>query len=122
MQKTIVAAKDELRKMHRQVSLSGLISQFTFGFWLSLLHKRYDTNLWRTALYRAFPNAPKPLLRSNIYRNVARIRDLRNRIVHHEPVLERNLERDHQLVIEVTSWMCADTAAWIDYHSEFHRD
>jgi hypothetical protein len=119
LQQTIDAAKSELLKMHRPVNQSGLVAQFTFGFWLTLLTKRYDTPLWRTALYRAFPNAPAPLNRWHIHDSIAKIRELRNRIAHHEPIFQRNLEAEHDFVINVAGWMCQDTASWIRYHSQF---
>lgn len=35
LQLTIAASKSELQKMHRPIDQSGMVAQFTFGFWLS---------------------------------------------------------------------------------------
>lgn len=121
LQKTIDAAKSELSKMHRPISPSGLVAQLTFGFWLTLLKKKYDTVLWRTALYRAFPNGPKPLLRSRVHDDISKIRELRNRIAHHEPIFQRALDQEYAFIISVASWICPDTASWIGYHSRFKQ-
>jgi hypothetical protein len=119
LQHTIDAAKAELAKMHRPVTQSGLVAQFTFGFWLALLKKKYDTTLWRTALYRAFPNGPSPLQRRRVHDDITKIRELRNRTGHHEPIFQRQLDAEHDFVIAVAAWMCQDTAAWIKHHSRF---
>lgn len=119
LQQTIDACKAELYKMHRSLTQSGLVAQLTFGFWLTLLKKKYDTLLWRTALYRTFPYAPKPLIRSHIHDDIFKIRELRNRIVHHEPIFERQLNEEHEFILQVAAWICPDTSNWIRHHSRF---
>jgi hypothetical protein len=46
------------------------------------------------------------------------LRDLRNRIAHHEPIFSRDLAADDRTILEVIGWMCADTRAWVVHHSE----
>jgi hypothetical protein len=72
--------------------------------------------LWRPALHRAFPNVRRP--RADIHRALPGLRDLRNRIAHHEPIFGRNLPADYQMILDVIGWMCTDTRAWVVHHSE----
>jgi hypothetical protein len=43
--------------------------------------------------------------------------NLRNRIAHHEPIFRRDLEKDFESIINVTSWICPETSAWMRHHS-----
>ena len=45
------------------------------------------------------------------------LRDLRNRIAHHEPIFARELASEYQTIIEVIGWMCGDTRSWVVHHS-----
>jgi hypothetical protein len=112
-QKQIEAAKDQLISQGRQATAPAVIAQFSFGFWLSLLAKRNETRFWVTTLHSSFPQAPRSLQRAAIYNAVNDIRLLRNRIAHHEPIYNRNLSKDFQHLITVSSWLCPATADWI---------
>jgi hypothetical protein len=113
-QSQIQAAKDQLTKQSRPHNPPCIIAQFTFGFWLTLLTRRLETNFWVPALHRSFPHAPIPVNRANIHSSVDKIRWLRNRIAHHEPVYTRNLEQDLDHIVMVAGWICPDTAAFIE--------
>jgi hypothetical protein len=115
-QRQINAAKDELAKQHRQVVPASLVAQFTFGTWIYLLAPCYDRLLWKFCLYNAFTNPPSPFTRKAAKAALEKIRALRNRIVHHEPIYHRALDQDLAHIIEVASWICPDTADWIAYH------
>lgn len=120
-QGTIRVAKDELVKQSRPLSSPSVIAQFTFGTWASLLKSKYDQLLWKFHLVKAFPNAPKPIKRNKTKSALEKIRVLRNRIAHHEPIYQRALDRDLMHIITVASWICWDTASWIDHHCDDFR-
>ena len=84
-----VARLDEAKATLRQpVTPSRLVAELSFGFWISLLgpgpKKRYEFQLWRPALRKAFPT-PERLLRHDVHEPLDYLRTLRNRIAHHEP-------------------------------------
>jgi hypothetical protein len=56
--------------------------------------------LWRKALHRCFPHAPKPPKRSAINSTLTPIRMLRNRIAHQEPILSLNLAKHYGKAID----------------------
>jgi hypothetical protein len=78
------------REQHNRTILQDdMVSRMNFGFWYAFFHRRYDPILWqrRHAIISVFPNLSReqrtrkfiePLLRN--------IKELRNRIAHHEPV------------------------------------
>ncbi|WP_444945362.1 hypothetical protein ACJJIP_13825 [Microbulbifer sp. VTAC004] len=69
-----------------QQALGGLdagrvIAELSFGFWTSLLDRRYKQVLWPRLLKTAFPEMPRRLrTRNNLSRRFQRICHLRNRI------------------------------------------
>jgi len=113
-QRIIEAAKDALINKRLPVTPEAVIVQFTFGFWLTLLTRRYDTPFWRTALWRCFPNAPKPLSRHFVHDEIESIRTLRNRIAHHEPIYQRLLLDDLTHIVGTAALMCPYTADYIE--------
>lgn len=113
-QKQIDAAKDQLFNQGRPLNPPCVVAQFSFGFWLNMLTRKHETRFWVAAVYSSFPHAPRPLDRRRIHDSVDKIRLLRNRIAHHEPIYQRNLEQDLNHVVTVSRWMCPDTADWIE--------
>lgn len=94
-----------------------VIAELTFGFWRFLCTTPYLTSLWVPALADAFPNHPHAgdprIVRADVEDRIQRVHFLRNRIVHHEPVHHRDLQRDHDSVLELAGWLCHDTLSWM---------
>lgn len=70
-----------------------IVAQLTFGFWTTLLSQPYNQSLWapqRSALFRAvFPHFPPvPNNRHFGHQRYNDLRLLRNRVMHHEPILQ----------------------------------
>ncbi len=121
-QRRIDAAKDELRKQGRlPIQPPCVIAQFTFGAWIFLLDSRFDRLLWKFCLFNAFPNRPAGFTRQHAKNALERIKSLRNRIVHHEPVYHKPLDQELAFIISAASWICQDTATWIDFHCHRFR-
>ena len=53
------------------------------------------------------------LNRLDIATRLERVRQLRNRIAHHEPILHYRLDSEYCRVLEATEWICPITAAWV---------
>ncbi|MDR7302039.1 hypothetical protein [Haloactinomyces albus] len=68
-----------------------IVAKLAFGSWVSLLSrgKAYDRYLWVPLLYKAFPNYSGP--RRPLHSELEKMRRLRNRIMHYEPVFEHDL-------------------------------
>ena len=116
----VANAKRKLKRAGLDVDAPEIAANLPFGFWVSLTGRggksNYEAKLWRPALRRAFPHKER-LLRKEANESLNRLRDLRNRIAHHEPIFMRNLKEDYQEILELVSWICPVTADLIDQHS-----
>ena len=83
------------------------IAECNFGFWENLFNSHYEHTLWRRMLRATFPQAPRHLrTRRGIRSRLDRIRVLRNRVFHHEPIWHlQDLEEQHESILETIGWM-----------------
>jgi len=125
-QNMLVKAKRGLLWAHQPITSLHIVACLNFGFWISLLARPHENDLWRKHLCHAFPYAPKPLRRKQIHGPLHKMRLLRNRIAHHESLLKHpraliNLPQDHALILEIISWISPETSVWAGYHSRFEE-
>ena len=113
-QKAINKAKDSLDREGKQPTPGRVIAATNLGFWVALFAKKYDATLWRTALHECFGTGQS---RANVHDSLNRLRTLRNRIVHHEPILQRDLRADHRWIVWLLERLSPETASWVAYHS-----
>lgn len=94
-----------------------VIAELKFAFWVSMYTGRHDVRLWNRYLRREYPNIPLalsvPAARDRIHKTADKVRDLRNRIAHHEPIFSRNLETEYNEIAEVIGFRCLHTTAWM---------
>ncbi len=88
------------------------LSKVSFGFWSSLFSGRYDHDpgMWRCCLWQVFSHAPENLSRKAAYGRLEELRQVRNRVAHHERV--RAPEREQEKCLETIGWICPETAIW----------
>jgi len=87
-----------VRKVSKRISDAGkpltperVISGLDFGFWTNLLTAEYEeprnlSLLWPHLTADVFPSRPAGIRRHHIEDKFTRIRDLRNRLAHHEAI------------------------------------
>lgn len=102
-----------------------LIAELSFGFWTSLLDKRYEQTLWPALLKEAFPGMPRrERTRANLSRRFNVVRRLRNRVFHHEAIWHwADLADQHAQMLEAINWISADAlslAASMDQFASIH--
>lgn len=100
-------------KKERPITLPDIVADLSFGFWSDILEHRIYDELWKTTLHKAFPNRSKGTRRPDAAAPVIKLYRLRNRIAHHEPIWQRNLDDDHDTIIRIASWICPQTSEWI---------
>jgi len=105
------------------VTVNDVVAGLDFGFWTTMLDSRFEQTLWRTILYHAFPNytivTGLPISRHEIEKRFNTLRDLRNRVMHHEPLFNRNLQTDFGNISEAISWISDSVPQWVDHHSQW---
>lgn len=106
-------ARSSLRHDRKAATHSQMVAELNFGFWSSLFG-RSSNHLW--AVLRPIFQF-KGLKRTDIAEKLRDLRRLRNRIAHYEPILAQPIASLHQDILNLTSWMSVDAAAWITTHS-----
>jgi hypothetical protein len=87
------AAARFYRLTRRTPGADDLVAALSLGFWVSLLSTGYDRVLWVPVLHRAFRPAYRGP-RRGLHVELTKVLELRNRVMHHEPVHRRNLTVD----------------------------
>ncbi len=116
--KEVGSAKAKLVRRHEPQTPDKVLAELTFGFWTSLFNVQFQAVLWKD-LRLVFARCPKPQRqRHNISAALNRIRDLRNRIFHHEPLLWLipTLLEQHQIGVTVINWVDPELGQWLGNH------
>lgn len=97
-----------------------VIADLKFAFWQQMLKKNQEAPLWNKYLYTAFPYLNQTLSiavnREEVYQHIEQIRELRNRIAHHEPIFQRNLNDDYQNIVALITTCCSpDLINWLKF-------
>lgn len=69
----------------KRYSPDRMVSSFMMGFWTYLFTRRHYNQGGKTLL-QIFPAKPKGTTQKIVYAELSEIRELRNRIAHHEPI------------------------------------
>jgi hypothetical protein len=115
----VAGVKYDLALDGKPVVPGRVVAGLSFGFWTGILGRKYEDQ-WRRHLRAAFPRA-KTLMRKDAHSALSRIRILRNRIAHHEPILHMELPDHYKTAIQVIEWICPNTAKWVQFHSRFEE-
>jgi hypothetical protein len=103
----IYRVQKRLKKRKKNIPAQLLISNLSLSFWVELLSTRYHETIW-LKIVGYFPVDPGR--RSEFHRKAREIRNLRNSIAHHGPIMRRNLIRDHEYLHELTATLDPDLA------------
>lgn len=108
------------KKNHSRDSVQ-IISKLHFGFWVNLFHRDYETNLWPKLLKQVFPDMPRKMrVRQNIYKKLNRIRELRNRVYHYQPIWHYpDLLQRHDEILEAIHWISPSVKVFASDISQF---
>lgn len=113
----ISKVRDVLRRLEREGyprERPRVVAGLPFSFWKGLFARRYE-HLWRTRLHRAFPGTG---LRREILEPLTNLHLLRNRIAHHDSLLDQNLERRLGEMIEIATAIDPACGAWLAAHTD----
>lgn len=115
---------EELSKKHKNAP-DQIIAETKFIFWQSLLTKRHDERIWNTQLNLCFPNMnltiPVSERRAKIYQTIERVRRLRNRIAHHEPIFYLDTRAKYEMICQMIGLRCKTTENWIRNHKKQYQ-
>lgn len=122
-QDSVRKAKGTLIKCGKQPEAAGVIAELNFGFWTSLFDVRYEQKLWPWLLKPVFPYMPRSIrTRKTLSKRLNRIRLLRNRVFHHEPVWYwGDLAQQHEELLEAIAWLNPSMKDFIITLDRFHE-
>jgi hypothetical protein len=119
----ILKAKGKLTKHGKRVIPDSVVAELTFGFWPSLFEDHYErhTAFMPGGIRKVFPHLQKSKHnRKALKAELEKIRDLRNRIFHHERIVHlRDLNAKHQLILDVISWVSPELRKMADVFDRF---
>ena len=90
-----------------------VVSALTFGFWEHLVTKRFERYLWSRGLRATFQGAPKEKTFEDLHALIESVRRWRNRIAHHRAIFDKGPMRKYQDTLELISWACPTTTAYV---------
>lgn len=106
----------DARKHRKMVHSGDVVAELTLGFWTFLFSKTYEFTLWRNHAKALFPNCMSSQRNIRQIRDdLRRIRELRNRVAHHEPICKKPLElwSRYETIVKLLEWMNPDVALWL---------
>lgn len=120
-------AKKSLRNIGKPLTPGRMVAELNFGFWTGFFNKAHgQTGIGHYLAKKAFPHAPlqeRDLIRLGV--RWKDIRDLRNRVFHHERILHwKDLDARHQAILKVIYWISPelhDLAKAIDRFDAIRR-
>jgi hypothetical protein len=98
----------------KTVNSGRVVAQLSFGFWTGLLGTNYEQTLWVPNHKRIFPAAlPSERNIKQIRLRINRVRLLRNRVMHHEPIWNHPALWDrYQDILDFIEWISPDALEW----------
>ena len=103
-------AIQKVSTQRKNITPDRIIAELNFGFWNRLFNRHYTGLLWKP-LRLIFQNTPKHLRqRDTIADALYRIRTLRNRIYHYEPIFGnlQDLENQYNEMLTFLTWFDND--------------
>jgi len=107
----IQKAKKSISDRRGSVTEDYLVSEMSFGFWTSLLDKRYET-MWPKIIKAVLPNMPKTIrTRGDASKMMNTVRKLRNAALHHHSIWHwKDLKEQHEKMITLIGYICDSSA------------
>jgi hypothetical protein len=102
-------AEEKLRSRSVTLTADNIVTELSFGFWVSLVSNTYHRNLWSRGLHRSFPHFRGA--RADLYTDLRRALILRNRIMHHEPIHSYHLQAYHATIYRLIRYLSPDMAS-----------
>lgn len=110
----IARARSVLMREAKPVTADRIIAELHFGFWHSLFNSPFERDLWRPnkayLIGEVFPHSTRRIRnRQAVWERCDRIRKLRNRVMHYEPVwLRPSLRQDHADILDAIRWISVE--------------
>lgn len=116
LMKLSMERRTNIREVRRRIRSDGhreqpgrVIAGLTFHFWVALHENKYRDTVWTPHLHRIWPKGTNI---KEVHKDLLKIRDLRNRIAHHEPVFAMRWSGRMELVWTRFDQIAPEKASW----------
>ncbi len=106
----IDAVRNRLRILNKDTRHQ-VIAGMNFGFWTGLIGVKYE-ELWRSALRNAFPGSSGN--RKDVMKELEALRKLRNRLAHHDSMLDIDVPFEIRRMHRVAGFFGSDAVNWLE--------
>jgi hypothetical protein len=107
--KQVIAAVERLER-GASITRGSVVAGVPFGFWAGLFGGHYE-ELWRHRLHRAFPHGSGQ--RKDIPPRMQHTRRFRNRVAHHDCILNQDIAGCHDDMLTIVGWIDPAARDWI---------
>lgn len=107
---------DILKHKGKPASHDDILAQLNFGFWVAMFQKRHMAGVWsrgKNPLAEVFPTMPViSRTRDLVFTRLHKVKALRNRIAHHEPIWKQTpaVNEVHQDCVDIVRAMSSAAA------------
>lgn len=105
-----------------QVKAGQVVAEVSFGFWTDLFQEELSTLLWSDLLLGIKHIPDDSRKRRKVGKPLQSLKVLRNRVMHHEPILfDQSASPDalHQKGVELMSWIAPSMNVWLGKFDRF---
>lgn len=102
---SIAAAIQRLMTESLPIGAEAMMAKASFGLCVGLMRPIYNPDVWSRELANTFPALPPSEGRSGLASIASHAAWLRNRIDHHEPLVELDLSLSHSKILKALSWI-----------------
>lgn len=95
-------------------SIEDVVSNTTFEFWTYLLQVKYD-NFWRSNFTKL--TKAHSVTRGKLFQLIKDSNDFRNRIAHHEPILDKNFKKQYGDILLALGYLNSEVLEWVKSHT-----
>lgn len=101
-----------------RTSVGKVVAELKLAFWEKLFTQRHDRSLWDSHLVAVFQHAPYrgrnvAVTRNEVRQKIERVRRIRNRIAHSEPIYHYDIENDLSAAMDLIYWRSPDVHSWV---------
>ena len=113
---TIIACKKNF--VSEEVLNNNIVAEMNLYYWSNILDP-INSHMWKKKGIKPIFHTRSRMNQFAIFREVNKLRKLRNRIAHLKSIIQRNLRSDYDNCRELIDWLSHDALTWCDSKSRF---
>jgi hypothetical protein len=105
-----------MRIKQRKLTLdtNQMVASLPFGFWVGLLQQKYSKLFWSKHFASTFDQFPTSETLQSLHELGTKTIVFRSRIAHYDCLLKHDLKAEYADLCKMLSWLCPQTAKWVD--------